>query len=86
MPAKRKSGLGRGLDSLFEDTTGLVTSDADQVQTLPLREIEPDRDQPRKVFEENALAQLVREHRPARNAAAHCGAGPIQRAATRSLP
>ena len=59
MPAKRKSGLGRGLDSLFEDTTGLVTSDADQVQTLPLREIEPDRDQPRKVFEENALAQLA---------------------------
>ena len=59
MATKRKSGLGRGLDSLFEDTTGLVTSDADQVQTLPLREIEPDRDQPRKVFEENALAQLA---------------------------
>ena len=59
MPAKRKSGLGRGLDSLFEDTSGLVTSDSDQVQTLPLREIEPDRNQPRKVFEENALAQLA---------------------------
>lgn len=55
--AKRKlGGLGRGLDSLFAD---LPEEDAGSVTSLPLREIEPDPDQPRKNFDEEALAALA---------------------------
>lgn len=57
--AKRKlGGLGKGLDSLFAD---LPETDADDagVTTLPLREIEPDPDQPRKKFDDEALAGLA---------------------------
>ena len=57
--AKRKlGGLGKGLDSLFADLP--ETDDtAAGVTTLPLREIEPDPDQPRKRFDESALAELA---------------------------
>lgn len=57
--AKRKlGGLGKGLDSLFADLP--ETDDtAAGVTTLPLREIEPDPDQPRKRFDEAALAELA---------------------------
>ena len=61
--AKAKRGLGRGLDSLFEDTT--PQSEGGQVSTLPLREIEPDKDQPRRNFEEESLGELadsIRQH------------------------
>ena len=55
--AKRKlGGLGRGLDSLFAD---LPEEDAGSVTSLPLREIEPDPAQPRKNFDEEALALLA---------------------------
>ena len=56
--AKRKlGGLGKGLDSLFADLP--ETDDAAAgVTTLPLREIEPDPDQPRKNFDEEALAAI----------------------------
>ena len=57
--AKRKlGGLGKGLDSLFAD---LPETDADSagVTTLPLREIEPDPDQPRKKFDDESLAGLA---------------------------
>lgn len=52
--AKRKlGGLGKGLDSLFEDLP--MTEDASPDLTrLPVREIEPDPDQPRKNFDEDA--------------------------------
>lgn len=56
----KKGGLGKGVDALFFDNaveTGGVT--------LPLSEIEPNREQPRKTFDEAALAELadsVREH------------------------
>lgn len=39
--AAKKGGLGRGLDSLFEDAAPTPESG---VTTLPLREIEPDKD------------------------------------------
>lgn len=54
--AAKKGGLGRGLDSLFEDAAPTPESG---VTTLPLREIEPDKDQPRKEFSESALAELA---------------------------
>ena len=37
--AKGKGGLGRGLESLFEDAAPSLESDA-KIETLPLREIE----------------------------------------------
>ena len=56
--AKGKGGLGRGLESLFEDAAPSFDSDA-KIETLPLREIEPDPDQPRKTFEQEALGELA---------------------------
>ena len=56
--AKGKGGLGRGLESLFEDAAPSLESDA-KIETLPLREIEPAPDQPRKTFDEEALGELA---------------------------
>lgn len=58
--AVRKGGLGKGLDALFIDNT----TDNGAV-TLRISEIEPNRGQPRKEFDESALADLadsIREH------------------------
>ena len=56
-----KGGLGAGLDTLFSDNTNEV-----QVKkTLRTSEIEPNRDQPRKFFSDEAitaLADSIREH------------------------
>lgn len=57
MAKKKIGGLGRGLDSLFADLPEEESSGG--VSTLPLREIEPDPDQPRKNFDEEALAALA---------------------------
>ncbi len=54
--AVKKGGLGRGLDSLFADTTG--TTGAAPVM-LALNEIERDENQPRKNFESEPLAELA---------------------------
>lgn len=56
--AKGRGGLGRGLESLFEDAAPSLETDG-SVQTLPLREIEPDPNQPRKTFDESSLAELA---------------------------
>ena len=52
----RKGGLGKGLESLFADNNTAVE---EPVTTLRLSEIEPNKDQPRKDFDENALAELA---------------------------
>ncbi len=56
-----KGGLGSGMDLLFEDNVSQV-----QVKkTLRLSEIEPNRTQPRKYFDESAISTLadsIREH------------------------
>lgn len=57
-----KGGLGRGLDALFQDN--IMESDSGVV-TLRLSEIKPNHEQPRKFFDEGALAELadsIREH------------------------
>ncbi len=54
MPPK-KGGLGRGLDSLFNQNA----QESEGVVSLRLSEIEPNRDQPRKDFDETALAELA---------------------------
>ncbi|MCL2299228.1 MAG: ParB/RepB/Spo0J family partition protein [Firmicutes bacterium] len=55
MPAVKKGGLGRGLDSLFDN--GLSEEGA---VTLPILEVEPNREQPRREFDEEAMAELSR--------------------------
>ena len=57
MPRGR-GGLGRGLESLFEDAAPSLET-GDGVRTIPLREIEPDPGQPRKTFNEESLAELA---------------------------
>lgn len=56
-----KGGLGAGLDSLFLDNT----SEIQVKKTLRTSEIEPNRDQPRKNFSEeaiNTLADSIQQH------------------------
>lgn len=58
----KKGGLGKGLDALFADNS---SEDGKEVSTLRISDIEPNREQPRKDFDEEALLQLaesVREH------------------------
>jgi ParB family chromosome partitioning protein len=57
----KRSGLGKGLGALFTDNNtedGMITS-------LKISEIEPNRNQPREYFEDEALRELadsIREH------------------------
>lgn len=53
--ATKKGGLGRGLEALFNENA----TDNDGVVTLRLTEIEPNRNQPRTNFDEEALAELA---------------------------
>ncbi|MEG0770220.1 MAG: ParB/RepB/Spo0J family partition protein [Ruthenibacterium sp.] len=55
----KKGGLGRGLDSLFQDTSGAAGTPDEGISTLRVTEIEPDKDQPRKAFDETALSELA---------------------------
>ena len=53
--ANKIGGLGRGLDALFAQNT---LEDGNSAVTLPLDEIIPNREQPRKQFDDQALADL----------------------------
>lgn len=53
--AEKKRGLGRGLESLFDENA----IDNGGAVTLRLNDIEPNRDQPRKDFDEAALNELA---------------------------
>ena len=60
--AGRKGGLGKGLEALFTDN---ATGDVNSATRLRLSEIEPNKAQPRKDFDEEALASLadsIKEH------------------------
>ena len=57
--AVKKGGLGRGLDSLFQETSAAAGAEQEGVSTLRITELEPDKDQPRKVFNETALSELA---------------------------
>lgn len=74
MPAKTKKGLGRGLGALFTDNPDENIEDVDilndiehagdpkpdgkTVATVKLIDVEPNKDQPRKSFDEDKLAAL----------------------------
>ena len=55
--AKKQSGLGRDLYSLFDDN--LIEDKKDSGTTLKIADIEPRKDQPRKLFEREALEALA---------------------------
>lgn len=61
MAKAKRSGLGKGLDALFVDND---TKDSGSIM-LRISEIEPNKDQPRKHFDEDALIELadsIRQH------------------------
>ncbi len=53
--APKKGGLGRGLESLFNENA----TDSDGAVKLNINDIEPNRGQPRKDFDETALSELA---------------------------
>lgn len=58
----KMTGLGKGLDALFStDTIAKTgkTEDGEVVQNIKITEIEPDREQPRKKFDEDKLEELA---------------------------
>ncbi len=65
--ATKKSGLGKGLDSLITDKVGKNTTvkvkteekEATDGVMLNINKVEPNRDQPRKNFDEDALLELA---------------------------
>ncbi|HEX8444675.1 MAG TPA: ParB/RepB/Spo0J family partition protein [Allosphingosinicella sp.] len=57
---KRPAGLGRGLSSLLGEVAHEApVGGSGTVQTLPVASIEPHPDQPRRHFDEDALAELA---------------------------
>ncbi len=55
MAPKKKAGLGKGLDALFIDNSTEENGD----KLININDIEPNRDQPRKNFNEEALKELA---------------------------
>ena len=57
----KRNGLGKGLDALFDDN--MITSPdeaaGESVMTVRISDIEPDKSQPRKIFDPEALATLA---------------------------
>ena len=63
--AAKKGGLGRGFDALFADNAAGELADEHSIISVPIGDIEPNREQPRRRFDEDALAELaesIREH------------------------
>lgn len=56
--AAKNRGLGRGLDALFADNSIEELAPSSAVK-LKIMDIEPNRDQPRKHFDEQALSELA---------------------------
>lgn len=52
----KKGGLGTGLDALFQDNSPIESEKS--IITLSINEVEPNREQPRKEFNESALSEL----------------------------
>ena len=74
--ATRRGGLGKGLDSLIVNKNGVTTGDksstgnnsenqAEGWENLEINKIEPNREQPRKNFDEDSLMELsdsIKQH------------------------
>lgn len=62
---KRRGGLGSGLDALLPITTNNSSSDTSSIREIPIGDIRPNRYQPRKSFDEQAIIDLsesIKEH------------------------
>ena len=60
----KKTGLGKGLDALFSDNLlsqegDVQENSSERIHKIKVIEIEPNRDQPRKNFDEEALDELA---------------------------
>lgn len=59
--AVKKGGLGKGLDSLIADKVGTGTTDKTEEKNevmVSINKVEPNKEQPRKTFDEDALLEL----------------------------
>ena len=59
MAAKMQRGLGRGLGALLGEAAETSEAARDEVRSLKLTDIDPNRGQPRERFEETALRELA---------------------------
>lgn len=69
MAKPKKTGLGKGLDALFgasplvteveEEQTKEQVEDNENLKTLKITDVEPNRDQPRKMFNQESLEELA---------------------------
>lgn len=57
--AAKKTGLGRGFDAIFADNSVEEISSTACAVKLKINDIEPNREQPRKNFDEQALSELA---------------------------
>jgi len=62
--AAKKGGLGKGLDSLITDkvsngSNNSIAPSEDQAVMVPINKVEPNKEQPRKNFNEDALLELA---------------------------
>lgn len=63
--AARKSGLGKGLDSLITNKVSKLAVETDEsvigekIVTVEINQVEPNKEQPRKKFDEDALLELA---------------------------
>ena len=59
----KKTGLGKGLDALFADNLlskeEEIDNSSEKIHKIKVIEIEPNREQPRKNFDEEALEELA---------------------------
>ena len=63
--ASKKGGLGKGFDALFADNSVEEVDSSSGVIKLRLHDIEPNKNQPRQIFDDDALSELadsIREH------------------------
>lgn len=55
----KKTGLGKGLDALFANNIDEEIQENEVIEKLKITEVEPNRNQPRKNFDEEALDELA---------------------------
>lgn len=60
MAATKKSSLGRGMDSLLPQNfdQSFLLDESERIQKIEIVKIKPNKDQPRKHFDEEAISQL----------------------------
>lgn len=63
--SKKRGGLGSGLDALLPSTPSSIPSDTRAIRDVAIGDVRPNRYQPRKTFDQQAIADLsasIKEH------------------------